>query len=205
MSFSQKYCLIVCWKRNIRRKIKNRKKCKYIQEFLLKILWKFKQYRRKSEKVGQLGARHWIAITTKQKMQILLFSASQKTEWGKSIGLKYEVVISLSTKLFQEWKADTEMFKTSVYFSNRSKKWAINTRRTDLIRKDAGYLYRNIRICSAHFEDEMFTTASKKCLKTTAVPTLFELSNAPPTVGVKRRLLQREETGITSKHILQNI
>ena len=47
------------------------------------------------------------------------------------------------------------------------------------MKKDVGYLYRNIRICSARFEDEMFSTPSKTSLKTGAFPTLFKNPNPP--------------------------
>ena len=85
---------------------------------------------------------------------------------------------------------------------NRSKKWAINTRRLDLMKKDAKYLNGNIRICSDHFEPEMFEKSSKKTLTRNATPTLFNIPNPPPRVGQKRRLLHREETKtIHSKYI----
>ena len=70
---------------------------------------------------------------------------------------------------------------------NRLKKCAINTRRLDLMRKDAawGYLYRNIRLCSEHFENEMFTNNSKKALTTDAAPTLFQIPNPLLQIGQK--------------------
>lgn len=71
------------------------------------------------------------------------------------------------------------------------------------MKKDAGYLYRNIRICSAHFEDEMFTKSQKNPLIPGAFPTLFDVPNPPPRIGVKRKLLEREDTEYTtSKHTL---
>lgn len=60
------------------------------------------------------------------------------------------------------------------------------------MKKDAEYLYNNIRICSAHFEDEMFKPSKKKLIAE-AVPTLFDVPNPPPRIGTKRRLLVREE------------
>ena len=82
---------------------------------------------------------------------------------------------------------------------NRSKKWAINTRRLDLMKKDTKYLYQNIRICGDHFEDEMFTNSSKKTLTRDATPTLFTIPNPPPQTGQKRQLLYREESTSCSK------
>lgn len=68
------------------------------------------------------------------------------------------------------------------------------------MKKEVGYLYRNIKVCSAHFETEMFATSSKKNLKNTAVPTLFNIPNPPARIGVKRRHLLRDgATDGTSK------
>ena len=66
----------------------------------------------------------------------------------------------------------------------------------DLIHKDAAYLHCNARICSAHFEEEMFASGSKgkKNLKMTAVSTLFNVPNPPARIGVKRRLIERKGT-----------
>lgn len=72
-------------------------------------------------------------------------------------------------------------------------------RRLDLMKKDAKYLYQNIRICSDHFEDEMFTNSSKKTLTSDAARTLFKIPNSPPQTGQKRRLLYREENTSCSK------
>ena len=67
------------------------------------------------------------------------------------------------------------------------------------MKKDAKYLYQNIRICSDHFEDGMFTNSSKKTLTSDAAPTLFKIPNPPPQTGQKRRLLYREENTTCSK------
>ena len=73
------------------------------------------------------------------------------------------------------------------------KKWTINTRRLDLMKKNAKYLNGNIRICSDHFEPEMFANSSRTTLTSNATPTLLNISNPPPQVDQKRRLLHREE------------
>lgn len=82
---------------------------------------------------------------------------------------------------------------------NRSKRWAVNCRRNDFIKRDPGSLC-NLKICGDHFEKEMF--ASKKRLKSEAFPTLFNIPNPPPKVGAKRRLLVREEP--QEKHSKEN-
>ena len=40
----------------------------------------------------------------------------------------------------------------------------------------------------------MFTSDPQKKIKQTAVPTLFNVPNLPPKIGVKRRLPNRQET-----------
>ena len=52
------------------------------------------------------------------------------------------------------WKIDGD--------DDRSKKWVVNCRREDLVKYDAEKLHTNIRLCSAHFEEEMFANALKK-------------------------------------------
>jgi hypothetical protein len=48
------------------------------------------------------------------------------------------------------------------HFVYRSKKWVVNCRREDFVKYDAEKLHTNIRLCSAHFEEEMFVNALKK-------------------------------------------
>ncbi|GAB6025157.1 hypothetical protein CHUAL_014016 [Chamberlinius hualienensis] len=55
----------------------------------------------------------------------------------------------------------------------RCKQWVINSHRTDLLDKDAEYLFRNVRLCSLHFTDEMFSNEEKNRLRNIAVPTIF--------------------------------
>ena len=64
-------------------------------------------------------------------------------------------------------------------------------RRADLMNKDADYLYRNCRMCAEHFEDMMFANDLRNRLNPEAKPTLFNISNAPPTVGNKRRVIEK--------------
>jgi hypothetical protein len=96
---------------------------------------------------------------------------------------KYNVAIKpVSTNLTEKW-----------YFGEfRSKKWVVLCRREDFAKKDAEYLYKNVRICAEHFEDIMFRNDLKHCLNPEAKPTLFGIPNPPPTVGVKRRAIERK-------------
>ena len=73
---------------------------------------------------------------------------------------------------------------------NRSKRWAVNCRRTDLIKRHSNSLC-NLKLCGDHFEEEMFL--NKKRLKSEAYPTLFNIPNPPSRLGTNRRLLVREE------------
>ena len=57
--------------------------------------------------------------------------------------------------------------------------------------KDADYLYRNCRMCAEHFEDMMFANDLGNRLNPEAKPTLFNIPNAPPTVGNKRRVIEK--------------
>lgn len=68
-----------------------------------------------------------------------------------------------------------------------AKKWTVNSRRADLLKKDAKYLNKNCRICSVHFEEVMFANFLKNRLKPDAVPTLFNIPNPPKTVSLKRK------------------
>ena len=73
------------------------------------------------------------------------------------------------------------------------KKWVINCRRKDFFTRDPESLYKNIRLCSRHFEECMFTSSRKSRIKSDAVPTIFDIPNPPPRIGAKRRLLFRQE------------
>lgn len=42
------------------------------------------------------------------------------------------------------------------------------------MKKDAKYLHQNMRICSDHFEDGIFTNSSKETLTSDAAPTLLK-------------------------------
>lgn len=58
---------------------------------------------------------------------------------------------------------------------------------------DSHYLHNNIRLCSEHFEDDMFQNEKRSRLTDAATPTLFNIANPPPRIGVKGRLLVRQE------------
>ncbi|XP_049955690.1 THAP domain-containing protein 2-like [Schistocerca serialis cubense] len=73
----------------------------------------------------------------------------------------------------------------------RSRKWLVNSRREDLIKKEPVYLYNNIRFCSLHFEQNLFMNADNNKLVWNAVPTLFDIPNKPPQLTMKRKLPQR--------------
>ncbi|KAK4886413.1 hypothetical protein RN001_002684 [Aquatica leii] len=70
---------------------------------------------------------------------------------------------------------------------NRAKEWVISCRREDLINKTSSYLYANCKICSVHFEEQMFLNFLKNRLKPGAVPTLFDIPNPPNRKTVKRK------------------
>lgn len=74
---------------------------------------------------------------------------------------------------------------------SRSRRWLINSRRDDLMNKDADYLYKNIKFCSLHFEESQFMNKERKKLVWNAVPTLFDIRNQPPQVSLKRKLPTR--------------
>ena len=75
---------------------------------------------------------------------------------------------------------------------NRCKRWVINTRREDLMKKDEKYLSKNCKLCADHFEESMFRSNAKNRLKEDAIPTIFAIPNPPKSVGTKRRLLFRD-------------
>ncbi len=77
---------------------------------------------------------------------------------------------------------------TMNYYIYRCRKWVQNTRREDIGGKSAKDLYTSCRLCSAHFEDSQFMNANeKKRLIWTAVPTLFEFPNSPPSRPSRKR------------------
>ena len=83
------------------------------------------------------------------------------------------------------------LFSIPMFGISRSKEWVVLCRRKDLMNKEAEYLYKNCRMCAEHFEDIMFANDLKNRLQPQAKPTLFNVQNAPPTVGSKRRAIQK--------------
>ena len=55
----------------------------------------------------------------------------------------------------------------------RSRQWAINSHREDLLGKDVIYRYQNCKLCAKHFSDSCFRGTLKNRLSETAIPTLF--------------------------------
>ena len=53
------------------------------------------------------------------------------------------------------------------------------------------YLYNNCKLCSKHFEDCIFYNYLRNRLKSDAKPTLFDIPNPPPKIGLKRRAIQK--------------
>ncbi len=82
-----------------------------------------------------------------------------------------------------------------------SKRWIINCRRIDFLKRDADDLNKNARLCSDHFEEEMFADNTKKSLTTVAIPTLFDVPNPPPKIGTKRRLIFRQDTSVGGREM----
>ena len=73
----------------------------------------------------------------------------------------------------------------------RSKEWVLLSRRQDLMDKTPQYLYNNCKLCSNHFEDCIFYNYLRNRLKSDAKPTLFDIPNPPPKIGLKRRAIQK--------------
>ncbi len=71
------------------------------------------------------------------------------------------------------------------------KKWILNTRRNDILTKGSAYCFVNLRLCSNHFEESMFTTSEKNRLCSGAFPTIFSVPNPPRRVGKGRRVIIR--------------
>ena len=98
-------------------------------------------------------------------------------------------------------KSEENMSRFGLFTHFRSKRWAINCRRQDLLKRNVGYLNNNIRLCGEHFEEGMFMDQTKRQLIPQASPALFDIANPPPLIGVKRRLLFREESPNNGKTI----
>ena len=79
-----------------------------------------------------------------------------------------------------------------VFSLGRCKKWVQNCRREDLRNKSTEYLYKNVYLCSRHFETSQYNTSGKYLLRT-AVPTLFDVPNPPATLATKRVLHERQD------------
>ncbi|XP_049786936.1 52 kDa repressor of the inhibitor of the protein kinase-like [Schistocerca cancellata] len=73
----------------------------------------------------------------------------------------------------------------------RSRKWLVNSRQEDLMKKDPVYLCDNIRFCSLHFEQNQFMNADNNKFVWNAVPALFDIPNKPSQLTMKRKLSQR--------------
>ncbi|KAF2901275.1 hypothetical protein ILUMI_04912 [Ignelater luminosus] len=64
---------------------------------------------------------------------------------------------------------DTDMDKCEI--------WISRCDRPDLCNKSPDYLHNNVKLCSKHFEDIMFSPLLKNRFKKNAIPTLFECKN----------------------------
>ncbi len=84
---------------------------------------------------------------------------------------------------------DFSFFSVPSKDQERAKKWIINSRRDDLLKKDIKYLTANICFCQVHFEPHMFMNANapKKRLVWNAVPTLFDVPNPPKLAKIQRK------------------
>ena len=72
--------------------------------------------------------------------------------------------------------------------TRRSKRWVINCRRDDLMKKDANYLYNQCRMCDEHFDASQFMDpASKRSLVWDAIPTIFPGRNPQHLLTPKRK------------------
>ena len=69
-----------------------------------------------------------------------------------------------------------------------SKRWVINCRRDDLMKKDANYLYNQCRMCDEHFDASQFMDPASKCsLVWDAIPTIFPVRNPQHLLTPKRK------------------
>ena len=66
--------------------------------------------------------------------------------------------------------------------TRRSKRWVINCRRDDLMKKDANYLYNQCRMCDEHVD----APSSKRSLVWDAMPTIFPVRNPQDLLTPKR-------------------
>ena len=75
--------------------------------------------------------------------------------------------------------------------TRRGKRWVINCRRDDLMKKDANYLYNQCRMCDEHFDASQFMDPASKrdpALNIKLLESLaqgasrFEKSLAPPKI-----------------------
>ena len=73
-----------------------------------------------------------------------------------------------------------------------------NCRREDLLRKPAKFLNVNVKLCSLHFEPSQYHKDSKR-LRQDAVPTLFDVPNAPKEVTPKRPPRERMEPNVKKR------
>ena len=90
-----------------------------------------------------------------------------------------------------------QCFCTS-YF--RSKRWVINSKREDLLKRYCGYLYNNCRMCANHFTDSQFMNAnSRDKLVWDAVPTLFSCNQSDRQ---KERKPPKDRTS-SSEHVVE--
>lgn len=75
----------------------------------------------------------------------------------------------------------------NVTLIDRSRQWVINCRRADLDKKSTEALNRGNVLCSEHFEPSLvIKTKTKQLLRRDAIPTLFKVSNPPPSVTPSR-------------------
>ena len=86
---------------------------------------------------------------------------------------------------------------------DRCKRWVLNCRRADLIGYSSEYLTKNCRLCDKHFEQNQFVNPSRQRLIWKAVPTVFDVTNPPQPVGLKRRLPVQHE--VESKRLAINV
>ena len=72
--------------------------------------------------------------------------------------------------------------------TRRRKRWVVNCRRDDLMKKDASYLYNPCRMCDEHFDASQFMDpANKLSLVWDAIPTIFPVRNPQHLLTPKRK------------------
>ena len=87
---------------------------------------------------------------------------------------------------------------TGFYFDCRCRRWVINCRRDDLIKRSTEYLSSNCNLCTFHFEGNQYTDESRQKLIKDAIPTIFDVPNPPKKVATKRKN-NRERSPIPAK------